>query len=84
MLFTKQQDDDTQKDQSEASLVEVRMLEEVVGDTVSHNGYLAFKTIDLKKLRFPRVLGERRENLKCTLNGLIVVVGGEGVLLSRN
>lgn len=35
MLFAKQQDDDTQKDQSEASLVEVRMLEEVVGDTVS-------------------------------------------------
>lgn len=36
MLFTKRQDDYThQKDQSEASLVEVRMLQEVVGDAVS-------------------------------------------------
>lgn len=79
MLFTKQQDDYThRKDQSEASLKDEDAPRGCWGYCVSHNGYQAFKRIDLKKLRFPRVSGARRENLKHTLNGLIVALRGGG------
>lgn len=79
MLFTKQQDDYTweRPEWSQPCRAE-DAPRGCWGYCVSHNGYRAFKTIDLKKLQFPRVSGERRENLKPTPNGLIVARWGAG------